>query len=96
MRVEFVSRASAEFLSALRFYESEGLNLAARLLDDVERAVALIADFPSVGSPAPADTRRVHLRRFPYSLIYRCGSDVIWVVAMQHHRQKPDTWIDRG
>jgi len=37
-------------------------------------------------------TRRVLVRRFPYSLLYRVDPDVIFVVAVAHVRRRPGYW----
>lgn len=70
MRVEFSSAASDEFLAALDYYEAESPDLGAAFVDDVEHAVRLISTFPSLGSPGPDATRRVHLCRFSFALVY--------------------------
>jgi len=95
LHVEFVSQANAELLSALQFYESESPGLSRRFLDDLERTSELVSKFPALGTPATAGTRRIHLRRFPYSLVYRRARDVIWVIAVEHHRRMPDRWVGR-
>ena len=95
MRVEFATPASSEFLAAIDFYESKDARVGLEFIEDVEQAVRLIAEFPSIGSPAPSGTRRAHLRRFPYALVYHETSELIMVVAVQHHRRKPRFWEDR-
>lgn len=76
LRVQFLSPANHEFLEAIEFYESNQPGLAMGLVEDVEGALALITEFPSLGSPAPKGARRVHLRRFPYSLVYQRTEDI--------------------
>ncbi|MFV2045361.1 MAG: type II toxin-antitoxin system RelE/ParE family toxin [Anaerolineales bacterium] len=95
MRVEFATPASSEFLAAIDFYESTDASLGLDFIEDVEQAVQLIAEFASIGSPAPSSTRRAHLRRFPYALVYQETSELIIVVAVEHHRRKPGFWEDR-
>ena len=95
MRVEFSSAASDEFLAALDYYEAESTDLGAAFVDDIEHAVGLISIFPSLGSSGPDATRRVHLRRFSFALVYLESSDVIWIVAVEHHRREPGYWQER-
>jgi len=61
--------AEDDLLEAARFYRDEGgVNLAHRFLDEFERAMGLLTEFPNIGRPA-GDSRRVHsLRNFPYSV----------------------------
>ena len=95
MRVEFASGAEEEFLAALEYYEAESPGLGAAFIDDVEHATSLISSFPSLGSPGLDGTRRVHLRRFSFALVYLERPELIWVVALEHHRRMPGYWLDR-
>lgn len=58
--------AEDDLLEAARFYRDEGgVNLANRFLDEFERVMALLTEFPNIGRPAGA-SRRVHpLQNFP-------------------------------
>jgi hypothetical protein len=40
-------------------------------------------------------THRLHLRRFPYSVVYRIDKDRILIVAFPHDRQRPGYWRSR-
>jgi hypothetical protein len=42
-----------------------------------------------------ADTRRVLLRRFPFSVVYAADSDVALVIAVAHHSRRPGYWCKR-
>ena len=80
--------AESDLLEAVRFYRQEGgSRLANRFLDEFERTVALLVEYPGLGTPTE-DARRIHpIRDFPYSIIYRetsPGSVRILVVRSQH------------
>ena len=34
-------------------------------------------------------------RRFPYSILYVIHNNEVIVVAVMHHKQKPNYWIER-
>ncbi len=95
MRVEFITAALEEFLGAIEFYRDQAPGLGEDFIEDVERSIALFTEFPSLGSPAPSATRRVHLSRFPYSLVYLVADDVIRVIAVEHQSRRPGFWRDR-
>jgi plasmid stabilization system protein ParE len=61
--------AEDDLLEAARFYRDEGVvKLAHRFLDEFERVMELLTEFPNIGRPA-GDSRRVHpLRSFPHSV----------------------------
>jgi plasmid stabilization system protein ParE len=47
-------------------------------------------------SPEGTECRNVlHLGRFPYRIVYALVDDDILIVAVAHHRQRPQYWIDR-
>jgi len=95
MRVEFLTPASGEFLAGADFYEPEAPGLGAEFIQYVEASTKLITEFPSLDSPGPQDTRRIHLYRFPYSLVYRREPDLLRVIAVEHHKRKPGFWKGR-
>ena len=95
MRVEFATPASSEFLAAIEFFESEGAELGSDFVADVEHATGLLAGFPDIGGPGPRNTRRLHLRRFPFAVVYRRTPELIWVIAIEHHRREPGYWRGR-
>jgi hypothetical protein len=39
--------------------------------------------------------RRLPLRRFPFSIIYYTSGDSLRVIALAHHRRKPQYWSGR-
>ena len=96
MRVEFLSPANLDYVKAVDFYESERPGLGLEFIEDLERTVVFIGRFPSLGSPAPQNTRRVRLHTFPYALVYQVRRDTIWIVAVEHHSRQPGFWRDRA
>ncbi len=95
MRVDFITPALEEFLGAIEFYRDQAPRLGEDFIGDVERSIELFTEFPSLGSPAPSATRRVHLSRFPYSLVYQVVDDVVRVIAVEHQSRRPGFWRDR-
>jgi toxin ParE1/3/4 len=43
----------------------------------------------------PPDIRKVSLRGFPYSVVYREVDSVVQVLAVAHHRREPGYWARR-
>ncbi len=91
--IPFLPAAEEEFLHHVASYEAERPGLGADFLGEVNRATRRIASFPLHGSPYLAGTRRIVLRRFPYSVAYL--ADPALIVAVAHHRQKPGHWRGR-
>ena len=95
MQVRFITPAAQEFLAAVDFYETQAPGLGNDFILDVEGSLRLIQEFPHLGSPGPAGTRRIHLHRFPYSIVYRPEEDLLRVIAVEHQRRRPGFWMDR-
>jgi plasmid stabilization system protein ParE len=63
--------------------------------DEVERVFALLQAHPEIGRLAGADVRIFPTRRFPYSLVYQLRSDELQVLAVAHHKRRPQYWTGR-
>ena len=69
MHARFVAAARHEFLAEVAFYNEAQKGLGARFALAVEEAAARALAFPLAGSRSGANTRRVILKSFPFSLI---------------------------
>ena len=93
--VEFHPLAADEANAAERWYREQNEIASARFLRELDRAVDLISERPSAGSPYLGGTRRVMLRRFPFLVVYRANGDIIQIVAVAHARRRPGYWRAR-
>ncbi len=50
---------------------------------------------PEAGERVGHEVRRKVLQRFPYSILYTAERWRVWVVAVAHHKRKPDYWRSR-
>jgi plasmid stabilization system protein ParE len=87
--------AEPELLEAVRFYEDRAPGLGKDLLQDFQRAVDRIRDNPESGVKMGQLVRRLLLRRFPFSILYRTSGDELRVLALMHHRRRPGYWKGR-
>jgi hypothetical protein len=95
LEIEFHLEAEAEMLAAAAYYEGRATGLGSDFLDDVEHGVSRIRQFPYSWATYEGEYRRHLLQQFPYGLIYRVGSDKIFIVAVAHLRRKPGYWKSR-
>ncbi len=93
--VQFHFEAETELGEAVSFYESRHTGLGIALAAEVQKSIGVIRSYPDGGSPLGGKLRRVIVKRFPYSVIYRRGEQVIYVLAVAHHRQRPGYWKSR-
>ncbi|MDI6734897.1 MAG: type II toxin-antitoxin system RelE/ParE family toxin [bacterium] len=75
--------------------ESQAKGLGIKFLDEVDRAINTILQFPEAWSPYTNETRRFLLHRFPFAIVYRHTNDKIQVFAIMHLHRKPNYWKGR-
>jgi len=67
----FRPAAAADVEDAYRWYEDQRIGLGEEFLVAVSNAIKSLASYAERFPAIYRQTRRVHLRRFPYSLYYR-------------------------
>ena len=87
-RVIIRPNAEADLSEAQAWYESQRAGLGGELLDEVRRAVGLLADDPECRPFYYRDFRRLLTRRFPYKLFYRVEGDRVIVFRILHAKRK--------
>lgn len=87
--------ARAEVVRAVKFYRAESPQAAEQFVAFLDDAIQLVLSEPLIGHPFRGGCRRKVFTRFPYSLIYRFLEGEIQIVAVMHHRRKPDYWLKR-
>ena len=95
MRVIFRPEARAEALEAQAWYESRSPGLGLEFARALDAALASALRDPAAFVQVEGECRRVLLRKFPYSLVYRTGPSVFLVAAVFHHRRNPRLLVTR-
>lgn len=90
--VQFHVAAEIELGEAVSFYESRLAGLGTSFAAAVQGTVGFIRANPNAGSPLGAQLRKFAVRRFPYSVVYRCEEQRILILALAHHRRRPGYW----
>lgn len=93
--VLFYSEAQAELIEAASFYEARLVGLGTSFSAEVQACVHFVRTYPEAGAPFGRKLRKMIVKRFPYSVIYRCDESVIYIVAVAHHRRRPGYWKSR-
>jgi toxin ParE1/3/4 len=95
--VVFHPLAEQELLDAAIYYEEQKVGLGLEFLEEVEHAVNFLTQYSEAGSKVRGSVRRLTLPKFPYFLLYRIlENDQIRILAVAHHKRRPQYWIDRG
>jgi plasmid stabilization system protein ParE len=87
--------AEAELAEAAEYYEAQRSGLGKAFSSEVTHTIALIREFPDAGTPMGASRRRMIVRRFPYSVVYRRYPDSVVIVAVAHQSRRPGYWRGR-
>ena len=96
MRILFRPEARAEVLEAQAWYESRAAGLGLEFARAIEAAVASASRNPEAFAHIAGVCRRVLLRKFPFSVVYRVRADEFLVVAVFHHRRNPSQLAQRA
>lgn len=90
--ITFHEDARAELAEASHYYEDRVSGLGFALTDDVEKGLNAILDNPESCEQVSNNLRRKVLHRFPFSLIYTVEPDRIRILAVAHHKRRPEYW----
>ena len=82
-------------IEAADFYDLESPGLGSLFIDEIQRALQTIVDFPDAAPLILGRVRRRLVAKFPYSLVYTARGDEIRVLAVAHHERRPFYWRGR-
>ena len=87
MDLRLTSAAQRDLSVLIDWYERQQIGLGSEFLRCFDAAMALIAEFPSIGTMVDNDYRRCLTKRFPVSIYYQeKGDDGCLIKAVLHQR----------
>jgi len=92
MKVLIEPEAEAEIEAAATWYQLEAPGLGNEFMRAVQTAIATLGRQPAAFAIAYGRTRRIGLRRFPWSLFYEIDADQVAVLACLHQHRDPQDW----
>ena len=96
MIYQFHPEAQAEHLETIVYYETQRPGLGASYLAEFESILELVCEAPTrYPIELNPDIRRVILRRFPFTVLFRESQGTVQVLAVAHHRRRPSYWLNR-
>jgi toxin ParE1/3/4 len=87
--------AEIEINEAADFYDLENPGLGSIFIDEIQRSIENIAQFPEAAPVIHGRVRKKPLVKFPYSLIYSIRSDEFRLLAVAHQKRRPFYWRGR-
>ena len=94
-RAFFHELAEKELNEAASYYETQSSGLGGAFLDEVERTVGLIVQYPEAGPLVNPVVRKRQVRRFPYAVFYSIEPKEIWILAIANQHRRPFYWRGR-
>ena len=92
----FHPAAEAEHLESIAYYESKRPGLGAMYLAEFETLMEHVCENPHRHPlEKQPDVRRIRMKRFPFTVLYREASHTVQVLAVAHHRRRPQYWLGR-
>jgi len=94
-RLSFHEAAERELTDAAAYYHNSSPGLGNSFVDDVERSITQIEEYPESGYLLNRAVRRVLLRRFPYAVMYSVNPGEIRILAIANLKRRPFYWQGR-
>ena len=97
MKYTIARAARLDIDNIAEFYARERRELAARFIEELDRALLLLRAHPGIGERVGAHHRRFPLVGFPYFVNYRIDVEksLIRVIAISHQSRRPGYWVNR-
>jgi hypothetical protein len=98
-RIIVLDEAEDELIAAQRWYENQR-RTGSGIPQGNRRGHGSPAEAPLTASPifnpsTTIETRRMLVKRFPYSIIFVEHNEDLWVIAFAHNRRRPGYWRER-
>lgn len=89
------SEAETDIFEVLAWYQERSRLASRAFVQELTHVVRLAAQSPRTWPVIIGNTRRVVFPRFPFDLVFRMKGEAIEIVAVAHHRRRPDFWRNR-
>lgn len=88
-KVRVYRLARLEVVEATRHYDSISTELGDGLVEEFQRALRQLSEFPLSVPILRGDIRKRPLFRFPYNIFYRVRAKEVQILALVHQRRGP-------
>jgi toxin ParE1/3/4 len=93
---EFHPAAEIEHLDNVTFYESLRAGLGTSYLAQFEAAMEIVCANPHrFPVEQLTEIRRIRLKGFPFTILFRQSGSMVQVLAVAHYRRRPQYWFGR-
>jgi plasmid stabilization system protein ParE len=93
--LEYHPESRPESRDAIDWYWNRSRSAALDFADELRAALAHLRNTPQTCPPYLHGTRRVILKRYPFSVVFRERLYDIQVIAVAHAKRRPGYWAKR-
>jgi plasmid stabilization system protein ParE len=93
--IVILKAAQYELDDAFDYYKTQKLGLGYDFIEEFEKCIHRIEQFPEAWQPFTSNTRRCQFNRFPYATIYYLNNSEILIMAIAHLHREPTYWQNR-
>lgn len=90
--VEIASAAEGDIRDAFLWYGERNTLVADAFRAETFAAIEQVGKTPLGKAADDEGNRRRVLHRFPYSVVYEVKGSTVTILAVAHHRRKPNFW----
>jgi toxin ParE1/3/4 len=95
MRVKIHRAASRELNDAMFYHDRERTGYGDRFVAAFATGRDFLLQFPNSGRPHLFGTRVWKIIGFRYDIVYVIRGEVVFIIAIAHHRRRPGYWRSR-
>ena len=96
MKYKLLTPAAVEIEEAVNYYEKREKGLGRSLLNEFDKSIKMICNYPSAWPViCNKNVRRCLIERFPYGIVYKVIDNTVIIGAFMNLRKKPNYWKDR-
>ena len=90
MNYIFHPDAKNELKSSARYYENLQHGLGQHFLDEIQKTILLILEYPKAWPVLSKRTRRCLVNKFPFCIIYqKIDDNIIRIISVKHINREP-------
>ncbi len=89
MTVIYHPAAEDEVVEAVTYYETQAEGLGVRFIDDLDKTVEDVVNFPETWILLEDGIRRHQFIHFPFAVLYKLADSQIRVLAVMNLHQEP-------
>ncbi len=90
-----IDEAEQDVADAYDWYEQQRPGLGDDCLAAIRAATERVQTQPHINPRVQGEIRRLLVKRFPYSILYRVESERVVVIAVFHAKRDPNIWKKR-